>query len=110
VPIGVLNSSSGDQDDYPVDHGEWIWALYQSPAAASPAAFYQELGGYEIVADDDRFSVPHYLLVAQGYLRASLLQIPGGNPRLRPGWLYFVRVTDVNEKVARAEDLGGRRR
>lgn len=107
VPIGVIKSSSGDQDDFLVDYGEWIWALYQSPAAERATAFYQGLGGYEVVADDGRFSVPHFLLVAQGYSRASVLQIPGDNPRLQPGWLYFIRVDDVAAKVALAEKLGG---
>ncbi|GMW05242.1 MAG: VOC family protein [Gammaproteobacteria bacterium] len=107
VPIGVIKSSSGDQDDFLVDYGEWIWALYQSPAAERATAFFQSLGGYEVVVDDGRFAVPHFLLVAQGYSRASVLQIPGDNPRLQPGWLYFIRVDDVDAKVALAEQLGG---
>lgn len=108
VPIGVVNSSSGDQDDFLVEHGEWIWALYQSPAAERAAAFYQDLGGYEIVVDEGRFTVPHFLLVAQGYARASLLQIPDGNTRLQPGWLYFIRVADLDAQLAEAGRLGGR--
>jgi hypothetical protein len=108
VPIGVIRSSSGDQDDFLVDFGEWIWALYQSPAADRAAAFYQDLGGYDIVPDEGRFSAPHFLLVAQGYTRASLLQIPGDRPRLQPGWLYFIRVADVDAQLAKAEQLGGR--
>lgn len=108
VPIGVIASASGDRDDFLVEQGEWIWALYQSPAAASAAAFYQDLGGYEIVPDERYFEAPHFLLVAQGYSRASLLEIPPGNTRLQPGWLYFIRVDDVLKQVARAEELGGR--
>ena len=108
VPIGVIASASGDRDDFLVETGEWIWALYQSPAAASAAAFYQDLAGYEVVPDDRYFDAPHFLLVAQGYSRASLLEIPAENPRLQPGWLYFIRVDDVPKQVARAEKLGGR--
>lgn len=107
VPIGVIASASGDRDDFLVEQGEWIWALYQSPAAASAAAFYQDLGGYEIVPDE-RYSTPHFLLVAQGYARASLLEIPPGDARVQPGWLYFIRVDDVPEYVARAGQFGGR--
>lgn len=108
VPIGVVASASGDRDDFLVERGEWIWALYQSPAAVSAAAFYQDLGGYEVVPDDRYFQAPHFLMVAQGYSRASLLEIPPGNPRLQPGWLYFIRVDDLAKQVARAEKLGGR--
>lgn len=108
VPIGVITSSSGDRDDFLVEHGEWIWALYQSPAAVGAAAFYQELAGYEVVPDDRYFEMPHFLLVSQGYARASLLEIPSGNQRLQPGWLYFIRVEDVAKQVERAQQLGGR--
>lgn len=108
VPIGVITSASGDRDDFLVEEGEWVWALYQSPAAASAAAFYQDLAGYEIVSGISRYRTPHFLLVAQGYLRASVLEIPVEDVRVQPGWLYFIRVDDVQRLVAKAGKLGGR--
>lgn len=108
VPFGVLRSASGDREDLLADYGEWIWALYQGPAAASAAAFYQDLAGYEVVPDDRYFDVPHYLLVSGGYARASVVEIAADRPRLRPGWLHFVRVADVQAALARIPALGGR--
>ncbi len=108
VPIGVIASASGDRDDFLVDEGEWVWALYQSPAAASAAAFYQDLVSYEIVPGISHYGTPHFLLVAQGYLRASVLEIPVEEVRVQPGWLYFIRVDDVERLVAKTGKLGGR--
>jgi hypothetical protein len=98
VPIGVIASASGDRDDFLVEQGEWIWALYQSPAACSAAAFYQDLAGYEVVPDDRYVTAPHFLLVAGGYARAVLAEIPAGNARLQPGWLYFIQTRRSNPR------------
>jgi len=109
APLGLIKSSSGDPPDYRAELGEWIWAIYQSPDAASAAAFYQDLGGYEVVPDDDRLgNALSFTLQAEGFARASLVEIPAGTTELRPDWLYFVRVPDVAATVARAVELGGR--
>lgn len=107
APFGVIRSSTGDPPDQLPEPGEWIWAVYQSPASERAAAFYQDVAGYEVVLDDRLASLPDYLLVAQGYARASLVEIPAEQAGLRPAWLYFVRVADVHATVARARELGG---
>ena len=107
APFGVVRSSSGDPPDYLPDVGEWIWALYQGHDANSAAAFYQDLAGYEVIPDARAFNAPHFLLAADGYARASLVEIPADRG-LRPDWLYFVRVSDVSASVTRANALGGR--
>ena len=113
VPVGVIKSSSGDQDDFLVEPGEWIWALYQSPAAASAAAFYQDLGGYEVVPDDRQFEAPHFLLVSQGYARASLLEIPAGRQQAPATGLALFhpcgRCSDAGGQSAAARRAAARR-
>ena len=47
-------------------------------------------------------------LQADGFARASLVEIPPGRTELRPEWIYFVRVADVAASVAKAVELGGR--
>lgn len=106
--FGLINSSSGDPPDFLAAEGDWIWALYQSPDAASAAAFYQDLGGYEVVPRGRLGQAPHFLFVAGGYARASVAEIPAERIGLRPEWLYFVRVKNVAESLARVRDLGGR--
>ncbi len=108
APFGLINSASGDPTDALPAVGDWIWAIYQSPDATSAAAFYQDLGGYEVVQDDPLGQAPHFLLAAGGYARASLVEIPSDRLGLRPDWLYFVRVANLGESLVRARELGAK--
>ncbi|MEQ1800879.1 MAG: VOC family protein [Gammaproteobacteria bacterium] len=108
APFGLVKSSSGDPPDFQAEPGEWIWAVYQSPDATSAAAFYQDLGNYEVVPGDMVGNAASFALQAEGYARASLVEIPPGRTELRPEWLYFVRVDDVAASLARAVELGGK--
>ncbi len=107
APFGLINSASGDPVDALPIVGDWIWALYQSPDASGAAAFYQDLGGYEVVQDDPLGQAPHFLLATGGYARASLVEIPAERSGMRPDWLYFVRVGNLRESLARVRELGG---
>ena len=108
APFGLVRSSSGDPPDFRAEPGEWIWAVYQSPDATRAAAFYQDVGGFDVVRGDTIGDVPSFSLQAEGYARASLVQIPEGRNEFRAEWVYFVRVDDVAGSVARAVELGGR--
>jgi predicted enzyme related to lactoylglutathione lyase len=108
APFGLINSASGDPADELGPAGDWIWALYQGPDAGSAAAFYQDLGGYEVVEADPVGQAPHFLLVAGGYARGSVVEIPAERSGQRPDWLYFARVRNVSESLAQAVALGGK--
>jgi hypothetical protein len=108
APFGLINSASGDPADELGPAGDWIWALYQSPDAGSAAAFYQDLGAYEVVEADPVGQAPHFLLVSGGYARGSVVDIPAERSGLRPDWLYFARVENVSASVAQAVALGGK--
>ena len=95
APFGLLKSSSGDPPDFRAEPGEWIWAVYQSADAGRAAAFYQDLGNYEVVPGDPVGNAESFDLQAEGFARASLVEIPPGRTELRPEWIYFVRVADV---------------
>lgn len=102
--VGLLQSSSGDRMDAPVETGEFFWVdLYaRDPAAAARA--YQQLG-YEVSSDevsgDDRL-----LLSAKGYARAGILRLPPDGRE--PGWLPYVQVDDVPATLARVRAAGGK--
>jgi predicted enzyme related to lactoylglutathione lyase len=108
APFGLINSASGDPADELGPPGDWLWAVYQSPDAGSAAAFYQDLGDYAVVKADPVGQVPHFLLVAGGYARGSIVEIPAERSGLRPDWLYFARVRNVPESLAQAVALGGK--
>jgi predicted enzyme related to lactoylglutathione lyase len=103
---GLLKSSA--TADFRAEPGEWIWAVYQSPDAGSAAAFYQDLGNYEVVPGDRVGNAESFTLQAEGFARAVLVEIPPGRTELRPEWIYFVRVADVAASTAKAVELGGR--
>jgi len=107
APFGLVRSESGDPPDELGPEGDWIWSVYQSPDGASAAAFYQDLAGYEVVEADPVGQAPHFLLVSGGYARGSVVEISAERSGLRPDWLYFARVGNVTESVARAVALGG---
>ncbi len=107
APFGLVRSSSGDPPDFAAEIGEWIWAVYQSPDASSAAAFYQDLGDYEVVPGKQVGNAATFLLQANGYARASLAEIPAGRTGLRPEWLYLIRVGNVAASASRAVELGG---
>ena len=108
APFGLLRSSSGDPPDFRAEPGEWIWAVYQSADAGRAAAFYQDLGNYEVVPGDPVGNAQSFALQAEGFARASLVEIPPGRTELRPEWIYFVRVADVAASTAKTVELGGR--
>jgi len=72
APFGLVRSSSGDPPDFRAEPGEWIWAVYQSADAGRAAAFYQDLGNYEVVPGE---------LVAMPRVSPCRRRIRAGQPR-----------------------------
>ncbi len=105
--FGVIKSSAGDPEDFLADPGDWIWIQLLSHDARQAAEFYRELGGYDILENTRSNRLSDFVLTSEGYARATVRSIPKDHPKVKPGWLMFVRVKDVKESVARATQLGG---
>ena len=105
--FGVLKSSAGDPEDLLPDPGDWVWIQLLSRDARKAADFYRTVAGYEVVQNTTSNRLSDYVLVSEGYARATVRTIPGGNAQVQPTWLPFVRVTNVAQSVARAKELGG---
>jgi len=107
APFGLIHSSSGDPPDTLAPIGDWIWALYQSLNPIGAAAFYQQIADYEVVADDRFPGREVYLLATDGFARAVLSAIPADKAAtVKPDWLYFIRVADIDATLANATRLG----
>jgi predicted enzyme related to lactoylglutathione lyase len=102
--VGLLQSSSGDPADAPVETGEFFWVdLYaRDPTAAARA--YQQFG-YEIVPDD-KTGDERILLAAKGYARAGIVRLPPEGKE--PGWLPYVQVDDVPATLKLVRAAGGK--
>ena len=106
--FGVVKSSSGDLPDFLADPGDWMWIQLLSRDAAKAAEFYRAVGGYEIVSNTESNRLSDYVLVSEGFARATVRTIPAANTQTRPTWLPFVRVKSVAESAALAKQLGGK--
>ncbi len=106
--FGVVKSSSGDPEDFLAEPGDWIWIQLLSREARDSADFYRTVAGFEVVENTSTNRLSDYVLVSEGYARATVRTIPDGNPQVQPTWLPFVRVQNVNESVSRAKELGGK--
>src|SRR5262245_1081199 len=105
--FGVVESSSGDPEDFLAEPGDWIWIQLLSRDARKAAEFYRDVAGYEVVENAaDRSS--DYVLVSEGYARATVRTISSARPQVQPTWLPFVRVKSASESLALAKRLGGR--
>jgi predicted enzyme related to lactoylglutathione lyase len=105
--FGVVASSSGDPEDFLADPGDWIWIQLLSRNAGKAAEFYRSVAGYEVVENAAIDRLSDYVLVSDGYARATVRTISSANPQVQPTWLPFVRVKSVGESLALAKRLGG---
>lgn len=106
--FGVIKSSSGDPADFLAEPGDWIWIQLLSRDSRTAAEFYRAVGGYEIIENTKSNKVSDYVLVSEGYARATVRTIRTEDEKVRPTWLPFVRVLNVVESVAKAKQLGGK--
>lgn len=106
--FGVLSSSSGDVEDFLTEIGDWIWVQFLSRDGEKAAAFYASVGGSQVLDAPKPDGAKRWLLVSQGYARASIVEISPNQREARPGWLAYIRVADVGAAVALVQQLGGR--
>jgi len=105
--FGVLKSSSGDPEDFLAEPGDWIWVQLLTRDARKAAEFYRAVAGYDVVQNAANNRLSDYVLVSEGYARATIRTISSENSQAQPTWLPFVRVKNVAESVAKAKELGG---
>ena len=106
--FGVVKSSSGDPEDFLAEPGDWIWMELLSRDARAAAEFYRGVAGYEVVASTNSNRLSDYVLVSEGYARATVRTLSNANTHVQPTWLPFVRVKNAGESAERARQLGGK--
>jgi predicted enzyme related to lactoylglutathione lyase len=106
--FAVLQSSSGDPEDFLAASGEWIWSSLVSHDAGGEAAFYQNVFGYEVFDSPADDGLEHVLLATDDYARASSNTLPPEATNSHPHWLNFIRVVNARETASKVEGLGGR--
>jgi predicted enzyme related to lactoylglutathione lyase len=106
--FGVIKSTSGDQEDFLAEPGEWIWMQLLSRDARKAADFYRAIAGYDVVENTGSNRASDFILNSEGFARATVRTIQSSNAKVQPTWLPFVRVKNVSESLEKAKQLGGK--
>ncbi len=105
--LGLLHSTSGDPGEYAPDPGDWTWAQLFARDPAAEGRFYGSVTGWEALPNARSSQPEAFVFASGGYSRGRVGPLSPA-PGARPGWLLFVRVTDVKAAAAKAAALGGR--
>jgi predicted enzyme related to lactoylglutathione lyase len=106
--FGVVKSSSGDLQDFLAEPGDWIWIQLLSRDAKKAASFYSGVARYDVVENTRSNRVSDYVLMSEGYARATVRTIPNDSSEIQPTWLPFVRVKSLGESLVLARQIGGK--
>lgn len=105
--FGVMKSRKGDPEDVLAEPGDWIWIQLLSRDARSAAEFYRNVGGYEVVENTSGNRLNDYVLVSNGFARATVRTLTTKRADVHPTWLPYVRVKSVSEIISKAKQSGG---
>jgi predicted enzyme related to lactoylglutathione lyase len=104
--FGVLASEDGDPADDAVADGDVFWLDLFTPDPQRAAAFYAEVGGYEVGEGDTRIGVKRRYLLNGAIARAGVVVQQSAG--LGAGWLPYILVDDVAATVERARAAKGK--
>jgi predicted enzyme related to lactoylglutathione lyase len=106
IPIGLLQSSSGDTPDGEPRTGTWNWfeVYAKSPKLASD--FYGDVVGLSVSDETKSDRKSDFVLSSNGQARGGIAPLPEGDD-VKPSWLGVVRVADLDRTLAKVRELGG---
>jgi len=103
--IALVRSDVGDPPDAdPVNYG-WLWHEYLTTDLSAARPFYESLSGYETESMPVREGYLYYVLKKADKPRAGIAQVPWED--LKPNWLVYVLVEEVQPVVDRIKSLDG---
>lgn len=101
--LALLKSATGDPELRTViDHG-WLWNELWSTDLEGSLAFYQDLVPYE-AEKVEQAKAPYYIFTIDDKKLSGALKNP--IKQARSAWMPYIKVSDVNEIVAKAEAAG----
>jgi predicted enzyme related to lactoylglutathione lyase len=93
-----------------VSTGDFVWHELRTTDAQAATEFYTHVVGWKAVGSGDPGGMPYTLLATGEYSTAGLMQLSptmeqGG---MKPAWVGFIGVDDVDEYAKRVEEAGGK--
>ncbi|CAI8917657.1 Lactoylglutathione lyase family protein [Methylocaldum szegediense] len=105
--LTVIRTRWGDPDIGAPEENDWFWNELWTEKVDEAALFYRELVGFQARSlANESGTQPYLIFQHNGIPAAGAARLPmadGG-----PAWLPYVRVSDLDGTVSRAESLGGR--
>ena len=106
--FGVVKSSGGDPADVLAEPGDWVWVQLLTRDARRAADFYRAVVGYSVVENSETNRASDFVLTSKGYARATVRALRGANRAMKPTWIPFVRVANLDDCLAKTTSLGGK--
>jgi uncharacterized protein len=106
IPIGILQSSSGDAADSEPKPGSWNWfELYVKDTTAA-SQFYHDTLGFDVAPETHSDRKSDFVLSSGGQARGGIAPKPAGDDA-KATWLGVIRVADLDKTLALVPGLGG---
>jgi len=106
VPIGLLQSSSGDSADGDPRPGGWNWFELYVKSPKDTSDFYHDAIGFDVAPETKSDRKSDFVLSSDGQARGGVAPLPEGND-VKPSWLGVIRVADLDTTLAKVPGLGG---
>ncbi len=106
VPLGLLQSSSGDPADEDTAPGAWNWFQVYARDPQAAGNFFHTVLGYDVAPDTRSGGKSEVVLSSGGNARAGIAPLPTGEG-VTASWLGVIRVTDLDATLAKVPALGG---
>lgn len=106
IPIGLLQSSSGDSPDIGQKPGDWNWFELYVRNPKDSADFYHSAIGLDVAPETNPDRKSDFVLSSSGDARGGIAPLPEGEDA-KPSWLGVIRVADLDKTLAKVPGLGG---
>jgi predicted enzyme related to lactoylglutathione lyase len=106
IPIGLLQSSSGDSPDIGTRNSEWNWFELYVPKPKDSSDFYHAAVGFGVTPEPNSDRKSDFVLSSAGEARGGIAPLPDGED-VKPCWLGVIRVADIDATLAKLPGLGG---
>jgi len=106
VPIGLLQSSSGDSADTEPRPGDWNWFELYVRSPKDTADFYRDAIGFDVAPEANPDRKSQFVISTAGHARGGIAPLPAGDD-VKPSWLGVIRVANLDETLAKVPGLGG---
>jgi predicted enzyme related to lactoylglutathione lyase len=106
IPVGFIQSSSGDPADGEPRPGDWNWFELYVKNPTETSAFYHDVLGYMVAPETKSDRKSDFVLTSADQARGGIAPLPDGTDS-KPSWLGVVRVSNLDDTLAKVPGLGG---